>query len=285
MGRNLRSSTSGPNPRSSSQASGSEYHESDPMDQDQPDEDIPPDEPKPAEFTSRRGRRLLKQSYTEVTDEDAEGEPDPDHHEPIPLDDEDEEDAPRRLRSRGGGGGRNLRGFIASDDDGGDAAIKRPRRAAKKSSAPPPPTRITRNGGSRPSRTLRRGRSAKNEDDEEGYVDEGVSSGTADAELSVDNVQTTPEPEEDPEQEGRPYGLRKRDAAVNYIIPPLLEATEHENAAKRGRTKGRSGPAKRKGLGWSANGAELGQLFGLPMPGDDSVCNVTRVPARGLTVL
>lgn len=278
MGRNLRSSRGSVPHKSSSQASGSEYHMSDPMEQDAGEEE--PQEPPPdeVEYTeSRRGRRIQKKSYLEpdtVTDEDAEGEPDPDH-EPITVDDEqeEEEDAPRRLRPRNTAS-RNLLGFIDSDDDG-EAAVKRPQRkaATKKSSAPPPNTRTTRSSNSRPAHKLRRGRSAKNDDDDEdGYVDEGVSSGTADADLSGDIVQTTPEPEEETEQDGRPYSLRKRDATINYKIPPPLDPVEAETVAKRARTKGKSAPAKRKGgLNWAPSGGDLGQFFGLPMPADDSV--------------
>jgi hypothetical protein len=68
--------------------------------------------------------------------------------------------------------------------------------------------------------------------------------------------------------------LRQR-APVNYVIPPLLDASTMKDGSgpskkSRGsRANGRSGFGKPKGLGWSATGAQLGQWMGLT--GDDSV--------------
>jgi hypothetical protein len=80
--------------------------------------------------------------------------------------------------------------------------------------------------------------------------------------------------------DGKPYSLRQRQP-VNYVIPPPLEdMPAPPQAAKRLGPHGRSGrighggagASKKKGLGWSATGAELGRWMG--MPADDSVSSL-----------
>jgi len=182
---------------------------------------------------SRGGRTLPKKVYTEPPseDQDAEGEPDPDVDSPDAKAEDDEEVVPSsgyRLRRR--------TRVIASDDDEPRDDVRVTRSRNKK--PPPSPanrrtrTRITR---SRPATTGRITRkSAKLAEEDDGYVDEGGSSGSAEP---SDVVPTTPEPEEEEEidvdadgegeleedtQDGRKYGLRRR-APVNYVIPPALD--------------------------------------------------------------
>jgi ATPase family AAA domain-containing protein 2 len=274
------------------------------MDQAEPVDDDTKDEP--VEYgVSSRGRRIAKKSYIEPPSEDdmgLDGGVDGDFnsaplgasatdaHDDAQGDDDDDNHPRYTLRDRKRRSGGNLKGFIASDEDNDEAGVRYSTRSrAKRTSVPPQSTngRVTRQKSrlsrTRPTSSRRSRRIARTGDDEDGYVDE-PSSGTADADVSFDNVHTSPEPEdldadgegdlEEPEQDGRPYSLRTR-APINYAIPPPLEAVNDRTTKKPGggRANGRSGYNKPKSLGWSATGAQLGQWMGLA--GDDSVCSVT----------
>ena len=117
--------------------------------------------------------------------------------------------------------------------------------------------------GSRSSRLNRK--SARQLKEEEGYEDgeDADAPGSSDEEMDV--VHTTPEPEQEIEEEtnGRPYALRTRTKQINYAIPPPLEETiPLKGQSRPNKGKGRQGP------GWSATGAELSKYF------DDSVSSL-----------
>lgn len=295
-GMNLRRSTRRP----SSAASGSEYHASEKsvdMDQDV-EETVEHQEPLVEYGRTRSGRRVKKNTYIESS----EGEIDSAANLFSPANDrrvnrapskrprqdsvEDEDEVqPRRLTRRATA--NHLGGFISPDDeeDGEQPYGLRPRKkfiksngsstyiSNKKQSKPQPP---------RHSRTTRRSvLAAQNAEDDfrpptssaasvdaEGSIDEAP--GTSDLEVQHEPEQQ-PEPDEEEPDDGKPYSLRQRQP-VNYAIPPPLEdlpAPPRKNAGKN--TRNGYGGSKKRSIGWSASGAELGRWMG--MPADDSVSN------------
>ncbi len=296
-GMNLRRSSR----HASSAASGSEYHASEKsVDMDQPPEDaLEPQEPTVEYSQTRFGRRVKKNIYHESS----EGEPESAANLFSPANDrrvdrapskrprqysvEDEDEGPPRRMTRRTTAS-HLGGFIAPDeeeeDDGEQPYGLRPRKGAirgngsstytsnKKQSKPQPrpqTSRITR-------RSVR-----VTQDTEEDFRPPTSSPATADAEGSIDEVpgssdldiQHEPEPQPEPEEEepddGKPYSLRQRQP-VNYVIPPPLEDLPPPRKITGKNTRnGHGGISKKRGLGWSANGAELGRWMG--MPADDSV--------------
>ncbi|KAJ3509073.1 hypothetical protein NLJ89_g5414 [Agrocybe chaxingu] len=303
---NLRRSTR----RTSSIASGSEYHASEKsVDMDAPNEPEEEDETeKPVFGQTRSGRRIVKKTYVEST----EGEDDeivqntastrakrPRHDD---ADDEDEDEAPPRRSNRT----HKLNDFVISDDDekspNGTYGKRRLRPRPAKASQPPPPSELTaeekkrRQEAQRAQRAARRHQSRAPQPGEEDFQPDHTSSGaSADGDGSFDEAPHTssdleppPEPEPEPEEaddqdDGRPYALRQRQK-VNYAIPPPLEELPPP-PKNGGRSNGRNarggGPGKSKGrgLGWSASGAELGRWMGM---GDDSDSDYpTRTPRKG----
>lgn len=292
---------------SSPTASGSEYHESNAsMEAEEaaqaPNEEEEEEEPVVYGVTSR-GRRIQKKSYVESPSED-----DPldvispkGKNKAVTPEDDDEEEAGThyalRTRSRG-----KLNGFIESDGEDGEVKMGRyPTRNRSKnaSSSQPNAGRVTRrsNGRSQPQAsssrstrnrlsTRRTRSSARNEEDEDGYVDEPSSgSGSADGEGSMDEAPvTSPEPDmevdEDadldaegdadiePEQDGKPYSLRQR-TKINYAIPPPLEEMRAPPKPRAGGSRSHGRSNRPKPPGWSATGAELSRWMGAPA--DDSV--------------
>jgi len=288
--------------RASSALSGSEYLASEKSDINE----NPPEEEEQAKIEyaiSRAGRKVKKKTYVESSD----GEED--LFEPSAADlfnvdndkkvtrtskrlrhksEDHDEKHPLRHSSRIKRINPQLQGFIEDeeeDDDEGPYGL-RPRQS-KPNGAPLPngnrkqpkarqhqtPHRITR----RSSRSAARAPSAD-------FQPVTSSPATADAEGSTDDVasdldiQPEPEPEQEEEEpdDGKPYSLRQRQP-VNYKIPPPLEdLPPPPQGTKRVGPHGRSGrsghgggASKKKGLGWSATGAELGRWMG--MAADDSV--------------
>lgn len=229
MAPNTRSST---RQRTVSNASGSEYHESN-ASQDA-DEDMPPaennepEEPEVEYTVTSRGRKIARpKSYKESASEDepipAEVLPSPVKHEDSFGDDEDDEAPHYRTRSRTTRPQPKLGNFIVSDDEGG-ATVGRYNTRNRSKNTPSAPMqngianggRLTRRSGTRPqassSRVTRRMSARKPRSngqtphDEEGYVDEG-SSGSVDADGSFDDAVRTssePEPDDDIDADGEP---------------------------------------------------------------------------------
>ncbi|KAE9403807.1 AAA-domain-containing protein [Gymnopus androsaceus JB14] len=127
-----------------------------------------------------------------------------------------------------------------------------------------------------------------------------VHSGDADGSDVPARTGARAEPEEDggTDGNGKPYALRRR-AKINYAIPPPLEDLSRPPPQKGNRNNGGGngrafggragygghggghgyGGGKKKGLGWSASGAELGKWMGLN--GDDSDSDApTRTPRK-----
>ena len=261
------------------------------MGEPEPEEEEPAP---PIEFqTTSRGRKIPKRTYVETTSED-------DGHAAQDLfndnvrvkrqpseEDEDEDEAPigrYPLRHRK----RPLDGFIVSDED--DKMNSNARYSMRSRTKKPPPKP---NGSSSmsqrppgPSQRTRRltRRNARIAQEEDIYVHNTSSAGSADADGSIDDaphessdleLEPEPEPEPEPEEEGdgKPYALRQRQK-INYAIPPPLEEMPKPPPKQAGGRNGRSGQhhgksGKGRGLGWSASGAELGRWMG--MGGDDSV--------------
>lgn len=275
-------------------ASGSDYHESsNSMDLD----DQPKPKDPPEEFVTRRGRKVAKKDYQEPpsTDDDRATEDGPADEldvidQPVDqspsnqqngaaVDDEDEDQiaGPYRLRGR-----PRVNQIVDSDDE---APPKyRTRNQAKRL---PPAEELNGSSGGRLTRRSANRRSrrtksrtvkvnAREQHDDEGYIDHS-SSGSADAEGSLDDGVRTSSDLDDPQpedpQDGRPYSLRAR-AKINYAIPPPLDEMPAPQAPKPGgaRMNGRNGLGGRrpKPPGWSATGAELSRWMG-GVPGDDSV--------------
>ncbi|RPD55097.1 AAA-domain-containing protein [Lentinus tigrinus ALCF2SS1-7] len=301
-------------------ASGSEYHESNAsMEDTKPEpEEEPEEEPEYAVVTTSRGRRIAKKSYKES---ESEGDPldviSPKGKGKQVVHDEDDEDdeaepigryALRRTRTRGHP--NKLNGFIVSDEEDGEAKVGRyPTRNRSKAAANGHANaggRSTRrsNGRSQPQvsssrstrnrlSTRRTRSSARNEDEDDGYVDE-PSSGSADGDGSIDEAPvTSPEPEPDadadgeadaegeadpePDNDGKPYALRQR-AKINYAIPPPIEEMRAPPQKPRANKSHRSN--RPKAPGWSATGAELSRWMG-GGGGDDSDSDyATRTPRK-----
>lgn len=290
-------------------ASGSEYHESNASMEDvnpKPEEEEPEEEPPEYAVTSR-GRRITKKSYKE-----SESEGDPldiispkgKGKQAVPDDEDEDEEAEHTgryaLRTRSRGHSNKLNGFIVSDEEDGEAKVGRyptrnrsraaanghangggrnTRRSNGRSQPQASSSRSTRNRLS----TRRTRSSARNADEDDGYVDE-PSSGSADGEGSMDEAPvTSPEPEPDadadgeadaegdadpePDNDGKPYALRQR-AKINYAIPPPLEEMRPPPPKPRANRSHRSN--RPKPPGWSATGAELSRWMG-GGGGDDSV--------------
>ncbi|KAI0786557.1 hypothetical protein C8Q75DRAFT_721352 [Abortiporus biennis] len=302
MAPNLRSSARQRTPSNASVASGSEYHASNvSMDvEDAPVDDvgIGDDRHSPVEeaYVSTRGRKVVRKSYVESSDGDQEDE----------LDVMDQPEDPGVQATAVNGGmnredgneashgryllrGRNRRtgtNVILSDEDGDQHVGRLKTRSADKRLQPieSPEGRRTRRLVHHPkskrttAKSSRRTRqNAHEQDDDDVYVDH-TSSGSADADGSLDEEPpTSPDivPEDEPEdvepeteQDGKPYSLRQR-AKINYAIPPPLEEMRAPPKPRTVGTRfnGRFGGAKRKGPGWSASGAELSRWMGA---GDDS---------------
>ncbi|KAI0915549.1 hypothetical protein AcV5_003736 [Taiwanofungus camphoratus] len=219
--------------RSVSNASGSEYHESnasmDVNDERPPLEDDTPEEPKVEYAVTSRGRRIARKSYKESASEDDLAQDEvPSSPSKVEdgmnglADDEDEDDNVPRYRLRGRS--RANSGFIMSDDEGEATVSRYETRSRSKNAA----STSDRTGTTRGSRLTRRSASrgqtqastsrvtrsrlssrrsrqnGRTQEDEEGYVDE-PSSGSLDADGSFDDApHTSPEPEadEDADAEG-----------------------------------------------------------------------------------
>lgn len=318
--------------QTASLASGSEYHDSNnSVDEDENAKEVPEDEeeePKVKVTLSARGRPVAKVSYAESTSEDeltlgskrvrirnerggaqqngAEEE----------EDEEDDDQMPRYgLRNRRR---TKMNGFIVSDDDGdgdgdGDGGSRYVTRSKGKGHSAPSSRngrsgtgnrRILRRSGSNASaslpkpstRSTRRTRSARDDENDDVYVDQASSPSMDNGSLDeAPRTSSEPEPEpedadaegdievggdgeQDVEQDGRPYSLRQRQK-INYAIPPPLEEMKPPPRANRpsgGRANGRSGGGfgngRSKPPGWSASGAELERWMG-GGNADDSVCH------------
>jgi hypothetical protein len=297
-GMNLRRSSR----HASSAASGSEYHASEKsVDMDQQPEDALEQEKPAVQYSqTRSGRKVMKKIYHESSEGEMESaanlfSPANDRRvsrapskrlRQYSVEDEDE-GPPRRMTRRTTT--NHLGGFIAPDeeeeDDGEQPYGLRPRKGAIKANGPSIYTSNKKQSKPQPrlqnSRITRRSAQVT-QDTEEDFRPPTSSPATADAEGSIDeapgssdlDIQHEPEPQPEPEEEelddGRPYALRQRQP-VNYVIPPPLEdlpAPPRKISGKNTRS-GHSGISKKRGLGWSANGAELGRWMG--MPADDSV--------------
>lgn len=191
-------------------------------------------------------------------------------------DDIDEEPPLRRTRRSTRAQSKNLDGFVEEDEDAAmheeyDDGSKR--RHTRLRSA-----RMTRQAAKeKPLSSGRQTRSkARQRQSDHDYEDHrGNSSGSgedADGSLVEDDLDLALEPEPEPEPEddndGKPYALRQRQK-INYAIPPPIEEMARPPPKPSNRNANRGGPKGRRGLGWSASGAELGRWMG--MPGDDSV--------------
>jgi hypothetical protein len=267
------------------------------------EEEIPSSpQPKVEYTTTGRGRRIAKKSYVES---ESDGDPlnrlfadenKPTRYRDDDGDDEDEEDDIGPRRTRRSTRSNQMSEFIVSDDELPMGRARYPIR--NRSKKPVPKNNLpTSNGRSRAEkqradRQARRARrSAKAEQEEDGYIDEEQSPSSPDGEF--DDAPHTSEDVEDDNgdvdvdgegnggeagQEGKPYALRRR-APINYAIPPPLEemrplpkgggGRSGRNGGGGGGRNGGSRPGARRGPGWSAGGAELGRWMG--MPGDDSV--------------
>ncbi|KAK7439387.1 TAT-binding protein-like protein 7, AAA ATPase [Stygiomarasmius scandens] len=231
----------------------------------------------------RSGRRLTRRS-TQVHDGDEEEDDDP--------------QLQRATRSRTRT--RDLPDFVVDDeeDHGHDSDEHelgiRSRLRRRKS-----PPRATTNGRpklsnaeARAVRAQRRENSRKAKEEADIYIDDPSSAHSADGDASFDEapnatsdldleIEPPPprSPEEEPDNNDKPYSFRQRQK-INYAIPPPLEDLPRPPSPKNKRIGGgRNNWNKRKGLGWSASGAELGKWMGLP--GDDSDSDVpTRTPRK-----
>ncbi|KAH9483269.1 putative AAA domain-containing protein C31G5.19 [Psilocybe cubensis] len=275
--------------RSSSYASGSEYHVSeksvnmdDAGDDDQPEEPAP----EPEKMVTRHGRKTLKVTYAESSENDGEDE----DEEAIPpasdlfdvddnkvrrvtrqtarrnvIRDEDDEDEspPNHGRKKKES---DLDGFIVQDeDDGFTGPATRSRLSRTRSgNAPPPLTQKEKEAkerqkqrAQRSQRLTRRAASRAEQKSEQDFEpDHSSSPGSADADGSIDDVaqssdlemEPEPEPEPDPEDEGdgKPYALRRR-KDINYAIPPPLEDLVKPPPRQGGGKNGRSSGGGGKG--------------------------------------
>lgn len=297
-----------------SPTSGSEYHDSEPIEQQDHQEDEPDEEPVQTFTQTSRGRRIKRAQYYESQSEEDRQDPsdlfNDDNHlvRNVHDDDEDEEDQqPRRAtRSQSSKRKTEFSDFIVSDEEDSKGYSLRQRR---KPPPPPPPKTLSGRISRQPQRyvpsaapTVReqqQKRSSRNTrrsaaERDEGYVDQGSDGSSSDAEASLANAPRTSsdagldqdaEGEPDPdaegelevEQDGRPYALRRR-TRINYAVPPPLE--ELKPPPPRSRTMGTRG-GKRRGPGWSASGAELSRWMGIPLPADDSDSDVPlRTPRK-----
>lgn len=281
------------------QASGSEYSES-PKAMDIDDLEEPPaqsPEPSVEYAKTSKGRRVVKKSYAESADsddEDFQGDgleadgpgvpPDPPAKDTVP---EDHNRTRYSLRTR------RSQIIISDEDDEGPATRYQTRN--KKKLQPSEEIngttsgRLSRRNSSRKRKSAKPRQSAREQHDEDGYVD-ASSDASADAEGSLDGdartssdldlddpagaiVDGDDDAEQEESQDNR-YSFRQR-AKVNYAIPPPLEemAAPSQKKSALGRTNGRGGTLggkRAKPPGWSATGAELSRWMG-GGAGDDSV--------------
>ncbi|PFH47155.1 hypothetical protein AMATHDRAFT_77336 [Amanita thiersii Skay4041] len=286
-------------------ASGSEYHESvKSMESHIDPANIPPEDlPK---YQTRGGRTVRRKSY-----KDADTTEDENDHggiedlfndnvkatnvsrtrsRVVPDDDDDEEEQQPRFTRRNNRSS-TLDGFIVEDEDD----HLRPNTRLRTRNQTQKATRINGTGHSPNTRSAAKRRHAQRNhrrgaEDEDVYVDNPSSGGSADGEGSLDDAMQTsdldlePEPEHEPEPEdevdGKPYSLRQRQR-INYALPPPLEEMTKPPPKQNGNRHGGSGwrAPKRRGPGWSASGAELGRWMG--MGGDDSDSDhATRTPRK-----
>lgn len=278
------------------------------------DEDLPEEKPIIEYALTQRGRKITKKTYAETPSEDETGSRDPadlfnddegldaapappprrtsNHHKYIDDDDDDEDLQPRRPTKSS----KQMNDFIVDDEI--PRYTTRNRLKKKQSANAKPPGGLTRlpgklpQPGSKASRSKRaQERNAKRSANDPGAADyvQDTSSGSVDADEDIDDDVHTSEVEHDgggeadveaeheqePEDDGKPYALRRR-VKINYAIPPPLEDLPRPPPAKGRSGGGRTGwgggggrAGKGRSLGWSATGAELGRWMG--MGNDDSV--------------
>lgn len=283
-------------PRSNS---GSVYHESDnSMDVDQQPTEVPLPEPK-EEFTTSRGRKTRKLVYAESSsssdvapeDENAEQTVNIEPTKPDKNGEVEEEEDHMKTRYQL----RNRNRIVDSDEDApptGHATRSRTKHNKLQDAVNGTAGgRLSRRGGTRQSKRTKSRKirqTAQEQHDDDIYVDDNSSTGSADADGSLDDGVGTssdidledppPDPAADSShedaQDGRTYSLRQR-AKINYAIPPPLEemSAPPRGKAASNRVNGRNGLAngrRAKPPGWSASGAELSRWMG-GLPGDDSV--------------
>ncbi|KAF4602613.1 hypothetical protein EYR40_005828 [Pleurotus pulmonarius] len=183
-----------------------------------------------------------------------------------------------------------------------------PHELRKRKTAPPKPSTAALRAERHARRAASKGGDAAGDPDgDDAYVQNTSAESVSDDGSLADAVHTSSEPEPEPEPEpeddladndngdgveivesdGKPYALRQR-AKINYAIPPPLEETAAKAPPKGGRGANgwfgngrneRKHGGRKKGLGWSASGAELGRLMG--MPADDSDSDFpTRTPRK-----
>ena len=283
-------------------ASGSEYHASE-KSEHSPRVVEEEEEPKEEFDQTRAGRRIRKRTYVESSD----GEEDQEESAANLFNDANDRKVdkghPKRSRQRlveqevyvrrsTRGKAHHVDGFIDVDEEEEDAegtygqrsrksVVTRSNGAStsrKKSSKPPRPRPRPR-----PSTSSRRTRSSHvAHDAEDDFQPQTSSPASGSADGSLDDapgssdleIQPEPEPEPEPEEDeaddGKPYSLRQRQP-VNYAIPPPLEdmPAPPKKAHGRNARSGHGAASKKRALGWSATGAELGKWMG--MPADDSV--------------
>ena len=249
---------------------------------------------------TRFGRRVKKRTYVESSDGEEDKEESAADLFNVDNDRKVDKAHPKRSRQRlverpdvnlrrstRGVKARNVEGFIDPDEEEEDAEGTYGQRIMK-------PHIIKSNGTStsrkktskqprtRPSTSSRRTRSHGAQDAEDDFQPQTSSPASGSADGSMDDAQGSsdleiqpepepePEPEEDEADDGKPYSLRQRQP-VNYAIPPPLEdmpAPPRKAQGRNART-GHGAASKKRNLGWSATGAELGKWMG--MPADDSV--------------
>lgn len=257
------------------------------------DEQVKEEERAPEFTTTQRGRKTRRTNYAE-SEEDAAS---PEDEDPLnildqqsdsaknangnePDYDEDEDEAPRRTRSQS----KKAMTVMSEDDESPSIG-----RRLRKGRDPPPKTRVNgrRSTRSKPSssRVTRssarqtRSRGHEHNEDDVDYVHHS-SSTSADGEGSTDEApETSPEPEPEEEKgddaeardaDGRTqYSLRQRREVNYYVPPPLEDVPPPALKTKKGNGRANRPANRRKGPGWSANGAELSRWMG--GGGDDSV--------------
>ncbi|KDQ28800.1 hypothetical protein PLEOSDRAFT_1111948 [Pleurotus ostreatus PC15] len=279
------------------------YKESDP--EDDPDALFDDGVDVEVHTAPRRGNRLRRGGYRieDVDDDDEEDEGSKRYNtrhsssrsKAIILDEEDDVKSsryPTRHRSRQ------------------TARVQRvqPHELRKRKTAPPKPSTAALRAERHARRAASKGGDgAGDPDGDDAYVQNTSAESVSDDGSLADAVHTSSEPEPEPEPEpeddladndngdgvemvesdGKPYALRQR-AKINYAIPPPLEETAAKAPPKGGRggngwfgngRNERKHGGRKKGLGWSASGAELGRLMG--MPADDSDSDFpTRTPRK-----
>ncbi|KAF8992931.1 hypothetical protein BDQ17DRAFT_1253402 [Cyathus striatus] len=295
-------------------ASGSEYQVSE-ADLPLPEENYEAEDPaeeeesKVEEVVTSRGRKTRRAIIVESEDDSDVSKPKSvKGKHPDEEDAQDEEDYGKTRRSTRRSSrmrtSKQMDGFIVPDPDD----RRYPTRGHVKASQPPQPKpsgRQTRNSTNRssllpPGLSRKKGkkgsRRTSKENSEGDYVQNSSSSASSLIGTDVDMEEATsdmhpsppppePEPEEDEEEDGKPYSLRQRQK-INYAIPPPLEEMPRpppktkSGGGNKGGGIGGGAAGRKKGLGWSATGAELGRWMG--MAGDDSDSDhPARTPRKG----